>query len=235
MYRLLLLLVVFSQIAMGQSSVSEESESVDVSNLFSDYQNKIGRGAAIWNGPEYTGGDPTISGHPYFQAKGFKYGSIVYKGNHYDSLLLAYDVYLDELVLVFSETGEFFTITPPKKFVDFFTIGSSQFILPDSFVGSEGYVELLYNGTTTAVSKRKKITTPFRQGNFLYKYRESDSYYIFHQGSFVEVGSKGSFLNLFKERKKEFKSYIRKHSLDFGSNPAQFLRVMCNYVDNPDT
>lgn len=234
MYRLLLLLVLFGHIAIGQSSVSDDSESVDVSNLFSDYQSKIGRGSAIWNGQEYTGGDPSISGHQYFITKNFQYGSLVYKGNYYDSLLLAYDIYLDELVLVFSETGEFFTITPQKDFVEVFTLGAHRFIRPDALSGEEGYFELLYNGPTTALAKRKKITTPFREGNFLYKYRESDSYFIFHQESFVEIGSKGSFLKLFKERKKEFKSYIRKHSLDFGSNPAQFLSVMCNYVDNPD-
>ena len=195
----------------------------------------MGRGSAIWNGPEYTGGDPTISGHPNFNSRSYQYGTVIYDGHRYDSLLLAYDIFIDQLVLVFSESGEFFTISPSKNKIELFTIGDHPFIQSAEVKGEEGFFELLYDGKTQALAKRTKITTPFREGNFLYKYREVDRYFVRYQGSYVEIGSKGSFLNLYKERKKDFKSYIRQYRLDFGSDPERFLSVMCNYIDNPGT
>ena len=97
----------------------------EAGNIFDYYNKTVGQGAAIFKGPKYPGGDATVKGHQFYPARNYNYGSVIYRDYQYDSVILNYDAVTDQLVLVFSEQGEFEAITPDIELI-------SSFMIPES-------------------------------------------------------------------------------------------------------
>jgi hypothetical protein len=204
-------------------------------DLFREYRRSVGTGAAIYNGPEYSGADPTIAGNAFFQDRSYYYGSVEYLEYMYDSLVIAYDVFLDELVLAYPRKDEFFAIIPIKSRINRIYLAGHVFIHhrdEEPGLNETGFYDLLYDGEHRIVAKRRKKVVPFREGAYLYRYESNDSYYIFKDGSYHAIRGRKGLLNLFKDHKKDLKQFIRNTGLNFDSQTDQLLYSVGPYLDS---
>ena len=193
----------------------------------------MGKGAAIFNGPEYTGNDATIKGHQFYPAGSYTYGSVIYRGFQYDSLILNYDAASDQLVLVFSEDGEFETITPDQEFVSSFHFPMHDFInITDDVSLTPGYYELLYDGPSQVLAKRRKEVVQANEKDYLYEYAEAHRYFILHDGRYHQIRSKGTLLSIFNDQKSDIKSFTRSNRLLFKDAPARYIIMVAQYIDD---
>ena len=234
---LLLSFITTLLLAQGNTFISPNATYSNADQaLFKQYTQAIGNGAAIYNGPEYNGIDPAIAGHPFFLTRNYQFGSATYLGYRYDSLVIAYDIASDQLVLAYPKEKGFFAILPVKSRVSQFELNGHTFVNiedPKAYNGitESGYYDVLYDGRFKMLARRKKLVLPYREGDYLYRYETNDSYYVWHNNKFKPVRSKSSFLQLFKEQKRDIKQFLRDNRLDFKSNPDNFLRKLGTFLD----
>ncbi len=204
--------------------------------LFERYNASIGEGAAIYNGPEYEGNDLTIAGNPFYLNKNFVFGSVIYMGYRYDSIVMAYDCFRDELILAYPLANEFFAIVPVKSRIDAFRIHGHEFVQireADKYPGitETGFFDVIYSGEHRILARREKIAARYVTGNYLQRFEPDDYYYIRKDGVYHRVQRRAGLLNLFKENKRELKRFIRQSNYDFKDGTDAFLRSVGSYLD----
>ncbi|MEJ2005844.1 MAG: hypothetical protein P8X57_13005 [Cyclobacteriaceae bacterium] len=204
--------------------------------LFETYSTSIGEGAAIYNGPEYRGNDLSIAGDPYYLTKSFAYGSVIYMGYQYDSLVMAYDSNIDQLVLAYPNTEGFFAIVPVKSRIDAFRIHGHTFVHirdTEKFPGiaEAGYYDVLFDGEHRILARRQKVASDYREGDYLYRYETNDRYYIRINGEYRIIRGRRGLLSLFSDQKRELRRFIRQSRYDFKDDPDNLMRVLGPYLD----
>jgi len=220
----------FHLLAQFESSPIQEQYSV----LFKNYEEKLGLGAAIYQGPEYLPTDPSILGTPFFQQKNFSFGSVIYQGHIYNNLLLGYDVIQDNLVLAYQNRGQFFQIVLDRDKVDAFVLLGHTFDnrQPETAgLPFGGYLDKLYDGPSKILVKRNKKTRPSTTKGYLYEYVNADKYFVYTKGEFVPVNSKSKIFKIFKENRKLLRKQILKTDLDYRSQKDRYLQKVCQLND----
>ncbi|MCA6073985.1 hypothetical protein [Fulvivirga sedimenti] len=228
-------LVLLSSSSIGQNllPVNQTYQDSDI-ELFNRYSQSVNGGAAIYNGPEYKGADPTIAGHPYFLNKNFQFGSVQYMGYTYDSLIIGYNIVQDQLILVYPRDDAFFAIVPRKDRINYFSLLGHHFVqikdlpagLPD-----EGFYDVLYDGTTKILARRSKIQAAYQEGNYLFEYKLNDQYFLWKDGRFHTIRTRAALYQLFKEDKREIKKFIRDENIDFKTYPDGYFQKLGPYLD----
>jgi hypothetical protein len=150
-------------------------------------------------------------------------------------MILNYDAVADQLVLVFSEEGDFEAITPDIELVSSFRIPDATFIrvIQDS-VGplTSGYYELLYDGPTRVLSKRKKEIVSANEKDYLSRYATAHQYFVRVNGIYYQIRSRNALLNLFPEQKKDLKTFTRENRLLYKDSPARYITKTAEYLDS---
>lgn len=199
------------------------------------YFRSMGENAHIYTGYEYLTPDRNIKGSPYFMAEGLIPASLVYDNSYYQNIPVLYDIVHDELVV--NRLGQNFKISLVNDKLSSFTIHNHEFIRisRDSLNGIElatGYYDKMYSGKTTVLVKRKRrLQEVFIYNTSSYEYVDENTYYIVTGGQVVQVGSKRAVLDLFKSRKSEIKSFVRKNKLSFKSDFEKTLVAAAAYYD----
>lgn len=204
-------------------------------DLFKQYQEKIGEASQILNGPEYFYDDSDRGGDPYFGDSPFYEGSIIYNGNRYDDLEIGYDIYRDIMFVARYQQG-LTSYQLPVERVAGFTLDQHVFIRlidPDSTSGhpGTGFYELLYNGKTKVIAKRRKKVVPSTEGIYKYEYGTDDEIYIVRNDAFNKVWLKSSIRKLFKEEKKSIRRYSNDNKLYLMDLEPYAVQV-CRYYDS---
>ncbi len=230
-----LCIIFLSTVTVGQNLIpANQTFAAADGQLFEQYSSLVNEGAAIYNGPEYKGGDPTIAGHPYFLNKNFQYGSVQYMGNNYDSLIIGYNVVQDNLILVYPRDDSFFAIVPRKDRINYFTLLGHDFVQikdPPKGLPEKGFYDVLYDGQTKILARRRKTTVAYQEGNYLSQYKSTDQYFIRKDGQYHTLRSRSSLYQLFKNEKRDLKKFIRERNIDFKSDPDRYFYVLGPYLD----
>jgi hypothetical protein len=227
----LLIVLICLSISVSAQFVSDKDEiHIRFAELYQQYENKLVQGAAIFHGPEYIPTNPTIKGDPTFLRKNPSYGSVVYQGHFYDSLLLSYDVIQDNLILAYQNQGLFFSIVLNSDKIDSFTLMGHYFhnVRKDTIgLNYGGFFDRLYDGPSTIMVKRRKTTRPANVKGYLFEYTESDRYFIYSQGKFNSVSTKASIYRLFEKNKKAIKREMRRVDYTYRSQRDRYLKRVC--------
>jgi hypothetical protein len=95
-----------------------------------------------------------------------------------------------------------------------------------------GFYDRLHNGKTIVLAKRRtRLQETYVYSQINYEYIRQDYYYVIVAGQIVQVDSKSSVLKLFKSKKSEIKSFIRKNKLNFKSDFEKTLVAVSAYYD----
>lgn len=236
----LLFCAFFAQNVQAQTAVSDSSSQQNaLNNAVALYNTSIGIQAPIYTGPEYYFYDPHIKGNAYYMdINGFANGSVYYDGTLYNNISVLYDINTDQLVVLFpSRVSKFIAIKERVKSFDFlgghFINVNADTLAANSGIKS-GYYRQLYNGKSEVLGKySKSIQTTTSNINGVENYFSfSRDFYIKKNNTYHSVGSKGSVLDLFKDKKKEVRKFISANGLDFRANPEEALVKVATYYDH---
>ncbi|MEO6981459.1 MAG: hypothetical protein ABI113_23895 [Mucilaginibacter sp.] len=236
----LLFCAFFGQNARAQTAVSDSSSQQNaLNNAVTLYNTSIGIQAPIYTGPEYYFYDPHIKGNAYYMdINGFTKGSVYYDGILYNNMSMLYDINTDQLVVLFpSRVSKFIAIKERVKSFDFLG-GHFVNINADTLAANgdvkSGYYRQLYNGKSEVLGKySKSMQTTTSNTNGVENYFSlSRDFYIKRNNVYHSVGSKGSVLDLFKDKKKEVRKFISANDLDFRANAEESMVKVATYYDH---
>ena len=234
-----LLCAFFCQNAFAQAALSDSSSQQNaLNNAVSLYNTSLGNQAPIYTGPEYYFYDPHIKGTAYFNdVNSFTKGSVYYDGIVYNNIAMLYDLNLDQVVVLLPSHISKFTLL--KERVKSFDFLGNHFINinADTMANtplSSGYYNQLYNGKCEILGKYSKsiqTTTSTLSGLENY-FDHSKIYYLKKNKVYQSFSSKGSLLDILKDKKKELKKYIKTNNIVYKDNPEEAMVKITAWYDH---
>ncbi|MFI5153306.1 MAG: hypothetical protein ACHQET_08245 [Chitinophagales bacterium] len=227
--------LVLSLACMGQSYLSDSAfyrQAVD--HAVGLYVNSLGENSHLYNGSEYIFSSHGIKGFPFFFSDQPLIGSIVYDGTEYQNVRFSYDMVQDRIYI--TDRGMGFNIQLISEKISAFSVEGHQFmhIYPDSSSGlsfGPGFYDLLYQGKTAVVAKRKKqVDEGFKAEDSL-KYNPYNFYFVRKNKLYEKVENKNNLIDLFPDQKDIIKKFYRKNKRLFKKNLEEATIRTCEYYD----
>ncbi len=231
-----IVIAVFSfSIIYAQEQNNDIIKSLDKIIEFTEFV--YGSDDILLNGQHYTLKNKDAKGHPFFGDGSWSKETLIIKEKVFKDVELKYDVDVDRLILnaKYNE-NTFIKIELSSDVIDSFNIQRHHFINSRQFLSDPGelaYFEQIYNGNFFFLIKHKKIlnnayydTPPFGRFSDM-----QSVYYIYEDGKMKRLISKRSFLEYFKENKKEIRKYMRKNKIRYKKASSEELRALMKYCD----
>jgi hypothetical protein len=209
-----------------------------IDNVVTNFYKSISDQSRLYNGPEYNFYDPIIKGSPYFNdINNFVPGGVEYDGFAYKDVSMLYDLYKDVVaILLPNKVAKLILISERVQSFDisghhFIHIDANMLSKPGSV--STGFYDQLYSGRTEILVKRRKTiqNTSGISGSIETYFSPATDIYVQKDGIYTSVGSQGSLLNVFKDKKKELKQYIKSNKINFRENQEQAMAMVASYYD----
>ncbi|HEY9005134.1 hypothetical protein [Ohtaekwangia sp.] len=199
-------------------------------NAVKHYHETIKGQSQLYNGSDYAEYQTLREEHPYFGSNDWVFGSVHYDGYLYEDVPLLYDLMTDEILTEsFSRSS---TMRLIKSRVKYFTISDKKFVnLSDSSL-HKGFYELLYNGKTKVYARHfKLLQETISQQEITHDFEEKIRYYIYKDGKYFPVRSKGSIQDVFRDQKHELNQLMSKNKIRFRKNREQYIIRMAEFYD----
>ncbi len=234
-------LMVFAGSSLFGQMVSSDSTFVERSkgNAIAVYNSAIKDQSLLFNGVEYKGIPEPYDGFPFFNSEYVEEGSIRYDDELYQNIPMQYDLVHDLLIVEhYDQKGYVSMIKPHQSKISSFDLLGHTFIniVRDSTSGvlRDGFYDLLYDGNTKVLAKRKKnkhedISVQMIKVSFL----EKNNYYLVKDGKYYPVKSKGSMLKVLKDQRKPLNQFASKNKviIDFAGNRENAMVQLATYYD----
>jgi hypothetical protein len=96
-----------------------------------------------------------------------------------------------------------------------------------------GFYDLLYPGKSQVMVKRSKTIDSHIAGERTVEifYVDKNDVYIKNGNAYYLIDGRGSFLDTFKDKKKEIKQYIKLNKIDFNADIESAVVKLANYYD----
>ncbi len=190
------------------------------------------------NGQPYAFKIKDVKGHPFYCDENWSKETLVVKGKVFNDVELNYDVEADKLILNTKYNENLFIkIELSYEVIDSFNIQGHHFINSKQLIDNTGeaeYFEQIYNGNFYLLIKHKKILNPAYYDTPPFgRYSDMQSvYHIYKDGKMKRLLSKRSFLEYFKENKKEIIKFMRKNKIKYKKASREQLQVLMKYCDD---
>jgi len=234
-YLLLFALFVALPIA-AQVSLADTSANGGLKYAIALYTKAMKEESHLYNGREDVNYNFRLNGHPYFEGREWKIGNLEYDGSLYENVPLMYNL-LSQQLLTRHHDG-YIRIQLSKEKVHSFTLAGHSFLniqaVSKKKAGIEpGYYDVLADGETKfVVFRTKKIDELISSDNQVRRdVLVDDERYIFKQGNYIKITSKGSVYKALKEKKKELQKYVIDNNLDFKSNPEYAIAKIIEHYN----
>jgi hypothetical protein len=212
---------------------------VALKNSISLYRDRIQYNSFIYEGLEYVGYSDNVIGHPFFESPRWKKGNLYYKGRYYPQVDMLYDIVSDELVIMNYKGATMIKLL--KSDISSFSQENHNFIKIDAQEAknsslSKGFYDLLYNGDSQVLAKRKKeITQPIAEMRVSSEFVQRDTYYIKKGNTYYQVTNKSSVLRVLKDHKRDVRRSLKADGINFRKNPEQAIVKMVEYYDRANS
>jgi hypothetical protein len=225
--------------AQGKTELFASSSSNEaLVNAVNLYKNAIGRNSRINIGSYYFDRNWGTDGHPFFLENYWESGTVMFEGQHYDSIEMRYDIYNDLLLVKYiDKEGRVTPIQLYNSKVDEFRIMGHHFVRlkEDTLSGFKtGFFDLLQDGETAKVlAKRKKeINRSVNSSDQVKEYLQKDKYYIMINQDYYDVNGKKSIIKVLSDRKSELKIFLKKNKSRFRKNEERQLIEVVQYYNS---
>ena len=226
----LCILLIISTISLAQTSRSDTAFVAQAkTNAIGLYSKAISAQSHLYNGSAYTEYVSQRDENPYFIDEWLE-GTVMYDGEYHDHVFLLYDLSTDRLVVDNQFSIKKVMLVNEK--VSSFSIQGHNFVHLTNTELPAGHYELTYNGNTKVyVRHRKTLQSRVVDYSIFNEFEEKKLYYIYKDGKFHSVRSKGSVVNVLEDKKKELKKFIRDNKLVFGNDRAKDISRVAQYYD----
>ncbi len=180
----------------------------------------------MFNGPSYVEyRKPQLQGHPFFETDKLTEGDVYYDGAWFRQVPIRYDVITDE---VMTDNGGALQKLLPGKLASFILNGHTFVRFErDSLAGGSmqtGYYDLLFMDTVSVIAKRSKLAQErVERGQVTGEYEVTDKYYIWKAGTYYQVNSKGTLLDVFQDKKKQVRKHLQAKKLRFNKQKEEAI------------
>lgn len=232
------ILLSFTLLLLIMSPSYVDAQTKDMAELTDYADEKFGTNDFIINGWKYYPEHFNAKGNPYFENMEWTRGSITTTaGEQFDNLQLRYNVQMDEIVLKQPLKDGFPAfILLNKDFVFSFTINGRKFQQAEkSFSGGQlqGFVEVVYSGKNSFVSKHQKnfignYTASTPQGSIS---KQTTINYLVFDAWLEKVQTKKAFLKTFQTHRKQIKKYMNTHNIHYKKATAFQLNNLMQFCD----
>jgi hypothetical protein len=192
----------------------------------------IGDQSEIYNGAEYKLYPPAYKGSPYFQDENHGTPSLIlYNGTWYKNVPVLYDVLNDEMIGFLNDNMFVFRTDKLSQVY----LSDHHFIYLDAGKGNSlqpGFYDELYNGKTQVLVKRiRTVQSSVSQQTVEVVYETKDIIYIRKGNSYQAVSSKGSVMDVMKDKKKQLNQYLGDNKIRYNSDREASIAKLAGYYD----
>lgn len=235
---LLALVITWGIIANGHVSAQTGVDSTSLSPTVANYNTAIDQQSHLYNGPEYEYYDPIIKGNAYvFDNKSFTPGAVKYGDVIYRDIPMLYDLNKDIVVsLLYNHFTKFSLLS--ERVAEFWLLNHHFIRINADSTGkaglTTGFYDQLYRGKKIGiiVKRAKSIQSTASSNTVESFFRETRDYYVTRGNSYFSFSGKGGLLDIFKDKKKELKQYIKANNIDFHENQEQAIVDVATYYDH---
>lgn len=196
-----------------------------------DYFNATaGSQLEFFNGAQYVLNPPANIGSWYFQDKNYCASSLIrFNNTWYKNVPVLYDVYNDKMI---SFSGDDYFVLNTEKISDVYLLDHHFAYVNDPGL-PRGFYDVLYNGKSQVLAKRTKFSNDdivsSRSVKFIYEDRVA--LFLKKGNVYYPVTGKRTLINLFGDKKKEIKQYIKDHKIDYKKDKERTAAVLAGYYD----
>ena len=200
-----------------------------------DVDSIYGLNPILYNGQLYTYYVPSsVSGNQYLHNKDFHAGIVNIKNTQFDNVLLNYDIYNQEVVLLFELKQRLLVIKLLKDKINNFLIGNEYFeLIQDDQsdyiiyqVIGDGNYKILYRW-----QKWLKLSTDKESGGYLFT-KPIKTTYLKINNEIFKYRNNRTFLSLMEDSKKQqVKKYLKQNKINVrraSDNELSELIKLCN-------
>ena len=223
--RLVILLFFLNYPLFGQQSADAEP--------YKWYDQLIGQtNSGVFKGIRYTNEYRTINEkHQFFKTIDFRTGSVGFNGQDYFELLLRYDVYLDELLVVNDALPNKPILVLDKEGVTNFTLDGHSFDYLQVNSSEEidsGFYEVLFNLNSCLLYKkyRQKIYKRTDAQNLYYEFKDSHSYVLYSGGKYFAFKKTKELNRVFPQYKKNLRLIEKEHDSLEKSDTDEYIQAV---------
>ncbi|HEX5024418.1 MAG TPA: hypothetical protein VFV68_04065 [Agriterribacter sp.] len=235
-YFFFILLLFFVQSTSAQNTSAKDLLESQKSNAIGLYYQSLQTQSGLYNGSEYVSYAHLLKeGHPYFDTAVLTPGWVYYDNLLYQDVPMLYDIISDELIA--RHFNNVFLIQLIRSKVDSFGVLNHQFLHlgTDSTKNEnirEGFYDRLYNGKIKLFVKRSKnIQESIVDLQVERKVYQKDKYFVYKEGTYYEVYTQKSILQLFPDKKVELRQMLRKQKIKFKKNREYAMKLMVQQYD----
>lgn len=222
--------IVAQNVSLSPSAKSEKK----IKLLEVLYDETIENNAHLYNGIEYIPYSRNTEGHPYYSTEAPITGSITYSNQTYKRVSLQYDLLYDKVIVehpIYSSSVQLI-----DKNIKDFSLGDRNFIhlLTDSTKAnvSSGFYELLYNGKSQCLAKRRKtIIQRVKNGELQVTFHERSRLFILKNEKYFLINSKRDLKNIFQNKSISVSQFIRKNKLSFIQDKENSMVKVAAFFD----
>ena len=218
--------------AAAQTSPADTLAHTETARVIDTYNKTIGEQSAFYNGKEYYPPAQAVKGSPFFLgAMSMQPSLISYDRTWYKDVPVFYDLLNDQMVsaarnVLYSIRAEHLSdvILAGHHFV---YIGAKE-----SGGLDPGYYDQLYGGKSMVLVKRT-CTVVTRAGDRTTEvsYEDKNVIYIKKGNQYVSVSSKGSVLNVFKDKAKQLKQDLSANKISYGKDKEGSIVKLATWYD----
>lgn len=216
--------------APPDSSIFEKLEGIELYSSTMD----------IVNGTKWTF-RKQYKGNPFIAEDYWPYASLIYRGKKYSGFQINYDLYADDLILLFASGESKKYIVLAKDYLESFsytdTVSQQEhFYEYFEMPGTKGkkLFEKVYDGRTSFMVRPVCTISDDPSGSFAGEYSRSFEYFIQIEGSYERFHSKKSLLGLLDRHGRELKKYIRANRLKIDKLHPENIGQVLKYFDEID-
>jgi hypothetical protein len=231
--RILALICILSGLAISRSFAQNHSpDSLLYSQAASqaiDYFNKtIDDQSELYNGAQYELYPPANKGTFYFQDKNYCVSSLIrYDGTWYKNIPVLYDIYNDVMISV---SGSNLYILRTGKVSDIYLLNHHFiYLAEDQGILTPGYYDQLYEGRSQVLVKRTKLIDESKSTETVYE--DKFDIYVKKDNKYYPVYSKGSLMDIFKDKKKELNQYLKDNKINYNKDKEGAVARLTGYYD----
>ncbi|MEX1239125.1 MAG: hypothetical protein WEB30_05390 [Cyclobacteriaceae bacterium] len=225
-----------SAVAFPQSHGDTTFVSAVKENTISLYKQALRAQSRLNNGSKYRATGHSLEQHPYFLSEDWIAGSVFYDGEFFGDVFLMYDLNQGVLVTEHYPSGNSIELVDQK--LRNFTLQGHYFERIDiesvaNSLPKTDFYDILYGGESKVVAHRQKLLRrEIESGTIEISYDEKYRYFIFRNGVFFPVKSKGSALKVMSDKKQELKRFHKQNRASFFKNRELMLKRLAEYYDS---
>jgi len=220
--------------AAAQAPSVDTLAHTETAKVIDAYNKTVGDQSAFYNGQEYYPPAQAVKGSPFFLgAMSMQPSLICYDHTWYKDVPVFYDLLNDQMV---SAARNVLYSVRTGRLSDVVLAGHHFIYLnaQDSGGLDPGYYDQLYGGKSAVLVKRT-CTVVTRAGDRATEvtYEDKNVIYIKKGNQYVSVGSKGSVLNVFKDKAKQLKQDLAANKISYGKDREGSIIKLATWYDQP--